>query len=128
MRRRNEMQERPLHDTRRAARRFLAGVVLGVAALLAASAPANAAVTASFSQGVLTVFGDSLDNTITVSRNAAGNILVNGGAVTVAGGTSTVANTSLIQVFGQGGADALSLSEVNGALPRANLFGGVGND
>ena len=41
------------------------------------------AVTASFNApaGLLTEFGDALDNTITTSRNAAGNILVNGGAV-----------------------------------------------
>ena len=37
--------------------------------------------------GVLTVFGDNLDNNITVSRDAAGKILVNGGAVAVLGGT-----------------------------------------
>src|SRR5688572_13844529 len=78
--------------------------------------------------GTLTVFGDNLDNNITLSRNAAGNILVNGGAVAVTGGTPTVANTALMQVFGQGGNDAVALSETNGALPRANLFGGSGND
>lgn len=44
------------------------------------------AVTAAFSAGVLSVFGDSLDNTITVSRNAAGTLLVNGGAVAIGGG------------------------------------------
>ena len=55
-------------------------------------------------------------------------LLVNGGAITVAGGTPTVANTSLIQVFGQGGNDTVTISEVNGALPKANLFGGAGND
>src|SRR5204863_332834 len=49
-------------------------------------------------------------------------------AVTVLGGTATVANTSLIQVFGLGGADAISLVESNGALPAALLFGGDGND
>jgi Ca2+-binding RTX toxin-like protein len=88
------------------------------------------AVTASFSptSGVLSVFGDNLGNTITLSRNSAGAILVNGGAVSVLGGTSTVANTALIQVFGQGGDDAITLSETTGALPRANLFGGAGND
>src|SRR3954471_564060 len=88
------------------------------------------AVTASFSPaaGLLTVFGDALNNNITVSRDAAGKILVNGGAVSVIGGTPTVANTALVQVFGQGGNDTISLSEVNGALPRANLFGGAGND
>src|SRR5215212_6470042 len=88
------------------------------------------AVTASFlaASGTLTVFGDALDNTITVSRDAAGKILVNGGAVAVTGGTPTVANTSLIQVFGLGGNDTITLVEANGALPKANLFGGAGND
>jgi Ca2+-binding RTX toxin-like protein len=86
------------------------------------------AVTASFSSGTLTEFGDTLDNTITTTRNAAGTILVNGGAVAVTGGTPTVANTALIQVFGLGGNDTLTLNEASGALPAANLFGGTGND
>jgi Ca2+-binding RTX toxin-like protein len=88
------------------------------------------AVTASFlpASGTLSVFGDSLDNTIAISRDAAGRILVNGGAVTVQGGTPTVANTALMQVFGQAGNDNLSLNEANGALPAALLFGGDGND
>jgi Ca2+-binding RTX toxin-like protein len=86
------------------------------------------AVTATFSGGVLSVMGDGADNTIELSRNAAGSILVNGGAVAVAGGTPTVANTTLMQVFGLSGNDALSLNEANGALPRAHLFGGAGND
>jgi Ca2+-binding RTX toxin-like protein len=77
---------------------------------------------------VLTVSGDNLDNTITTSRNAAGNLLVNGGAVAVVGGTPTVANTALIQVFGLGGNDLIALDETNGALPTANLFGGAGHD
>jgi Ca2+-binding RTX toxin-like protein len=88
------------------------------------------ATTASFSPGagLLSVIDDSLNNTTAVSRNAAGNILVNGGAVSVAGGQPTVANTGTIQVFGQGGNDTISLDEANGALPAANLFGGDGND
>ena len=86
------------------------------------------AVVATFTAGTLTIFGDNLDNNIAISRNAAGNILVNGGAVTVLGGTPTVANTALIQVFGQGGNDTITLNEASGALPRANLFGGIGND
>jgi Ca2+-binding RTX toxin-like protein len=90
---------------------------------------ATPAVIASLSNGTLSVFGDALDNNIVISRNAAGQILVNGGAVPVKGGiTPTVANTSLISVFGQGGNDQISLSEVNGALPAAQLFGGDGND
>jgi Ca2+-binding RTX toxin-like protein len=88
------------------------------------------AVTASFvtAAGLLSVLGDNLDNSIVVSRDAAGRILINGGAVAVSGGTPTVANTSLIQVFGQAGNDQIMLNEANGALPSANLFGGTGND
>jgi Ca2+-binding RTX toxin-like protein len=88
------------------------------------------AVTASFlaKTGTLSVFGDSLDNTITESRDAAGNILTNDGAVATVGGSPTVADTSLIQVFGQAGNDIITLNEANGALPAANLFGGAGND
>ncbi len=87
-------------------------------------------VTASFAPGtgVLSVLGDNFDNNIVVSRDIAGHILVNGGAVSVTGGAPTVANTTLIQVFGQEGNDQISLNEANGALPAANLFGGDGND
>jgi Ca2+-binding RTX toxin-like protein len=114
----------------KAARRLLAGGVLAAGALAVTGAPALAATTATFNPntGQLTVIGDSLDNSITVSRDAAGRILVNGGAISVVGGTATVANTALIQVFGQGGNDTLTLSEANGALPKASLFGGAGND
>src|SRR5260221_5480885 len=77
---------------------------------------------------VLSVFGDAKDNAIVVSRDAAGRLLVNGGAVPIVGGAPTVANTSLIQVFGQSGNDQITFDEANGALPAANLFGGDGND
>ena len=85
------------------------------------------AVTGTFSPGtgVLTLIGDNNANNMTLSRNAAGKILANGGAVQILGGTPTVANTSLIQVFGLGGNDIITLNETNGALPRANLFGGA---
>ncbi len=86
------------------------------------------AITASFSSGVLTEFGDAANNTIVTSRNAAGQILVNGGAVPITGGAATVANTNLIEAFGQAGDDTISLNESNGALPAAELFGGDGND
>src|SRR5438445_6172270 len=74
------------------------------------------AVTAAFSPfaHTLAVFGDSLDNQIVVSRDAAGKLLVNGGAVPILGGSATVANTSLIAMFGLGGNDNLSLNEANG--------------
>jgi len=80
------------------------------------------------SSGVLTVFGDAQNNTLIVGRDAAGQINVNGGAVKIQGGTATVANVSLIQVFGQGGNDTLTIDETNGAMPAADLFGGDGND
>jgi Ca2+-binding RTX toxin-like protein len=88
------------------------------------------AITALFSstRGTLSVIDDSLDNTIVTSRDAAGRILVNGGAVPVVGGTPTVANTSLLQVFGTNGNDSISVNEANGAMPAAQLFGGNGND
>src|SRR5262245_5059011 len=68
------------------------------------------AVTASFipGAGLLTILGDAQNNTITVSRDAAGAILVNGGAVQVRGGTATVANTARIQVFGLSGNDQIT--------------------
>ncbi len=78
--------------------------------------------------GVLTVTGDNTDNSVIISRDAAGTILVNGGAVHVVGGTPTVGNTRAIQAFGLGGDDVITLNEANGALPSALLFGGAGND
>jgi Ca2+-binding RTX toxin-like protein len=86
------------------------------------------AITAFRSAHSLSVFGDNLDNTIIASRDAAGNILVNGGAVRVLGGQPTVANTDTIQIFGLGGNDTISLDEANGPLPKALLFGGAGDD
>ncbi len=86
------------------------------------------AVTATFipAAGLLTVVGDAANNTITISRDAAGKILVNG--FTVRGGAATVANTSTISVFGLAGNDTINLDETNGALPKALLFGGAGAD
>ncbi len=122
------MHARQTPAQRRATRRLLLGVAVGAASVLATAAPASAAVTASFSGGVLSVNGDALNNNIVVSRDAAGRLLLNGGAVAVVGGTPTVANTASIRVHGLGGADTISLNEANGALPRAFLFGGAGND
>ena len=88
------------------------------------------AVTATFSaaHGVLTIIGNAHDNTLAVSRKPGGTILVNGHAVTVRGGRATVSNTKLINVYGMGGDDNLFLDESKGALPKADIFGGTGND
>jgi Ca2+-binding RTX toxin-like protein len=77
---------------------------------------------------VLTVTGDNNANVITVSRDVAGKLLVNNGAVTITGPTATVANTTVIKLLGGDGNDALSLDETIGALPKASLSGGGGND
>src|SRR5262249_32454102 len=68
-------------------------------------------VNAFFSAGVLVVNGDNQNNTIDISRDAAGKLLVNGGAISIKGGAATVASTKLIQVFGLGGNDTISLNE-----------------
>jgi Ca2+-binding RTX toxin-like protein len=85
-------------------------------------------ITGTFGTGTLDVTGDVIDNEIEVGRNPAGTLRVNGGAVAVAGGTPTVANTATIEVFGLAGNDVITLDESSGALPRAHLFGGTGND
>jgi Ca2+-binding RTX toxin-like protein len=90
--------------------------------------PATLAATATFANGTLTLFGDALANALTVGRDTAGQLIVNGGTVPVAGGIPTIDTTTLIQAFGQGGDDSLALDEANGPLPRAQLFGGTGND
>ena len=87
-------------------------------------------ITASFNPttGVLTVTGGAQANTIAVSRNPAGALLVNGGTVPVTGGSPTTANTAVITILGRSGGDVLSLDESNGPLPPAHLFGEEGDD
>ncbi len=87
-----------------------------------------ATISAVFSGGILTVTGDNHDNNITVSRNAAGLLLVNGGIVTITGGAPTVANTTQIKIFGLAGNDTLLVDDSNGPMPPAFLSGGDGND
>ena len=53
-------------------RRLAAGSILAAGILAATTAPANAATTSSFSGGVLSVIGDSANNSIAISRDAAG--------------------------------------------------------
>lgn len=78
--------------------------------------------------GILTVTGDSADNVLTVSRNAAGTLQVNGGTVSIVGGTPTVANTTLIRILGLGGADRMVIDSANGTMPSGDLQGGQGDD
>src|SRR3569833_2015360 len=85
-------------------------------------------ITAVFNGGILTVTGDNHDNSITVSRDAAGSLLANGGVVTITGGTPTTANTTQIQIFGLAGNDTLLVDDTNGAMPPALMNGGDGDD
>ena len=87
-------------------------------------------ITASYSPATrkLTAIGDAVAENIVFSRNVAGQIFVNGGAVPISGGTPTVATTDLIEAFGLDLDDVISLDETNGILPAADLFGGNGND
>jgi len=102
----------------------------GGLAAFASAAPAGAETTAFYVHGhrLLTVFGDRTDNRIVVSRDTAGHILVNDGYVDIHGASATVDNVDLVQVFGRGGNDSISLDETNGALPKAQLSGGHGDD
>ena len=59
-------------DWRRAARRLLAGTVLAAGVVAGTAMPASAATTGTFNSGVLTVSGDGADNSIVISRDAAG--------------------------------------------------------
>lgn len=77
---------------------------------------------------LLIAAGDNNDNTIEFSRNNAGTIFINNGAVVPAGGVPTVANTVLINAIGGGGNDTISLDETVGPMPRAVLQGGEGDD
>jgi Ca2+-binding RTX toxin-like protein len=124
-------KRRGAHANRRVRRRRLQRVrpveLAGVELLDRRVLPA---VTATFSavSGDLRIVGDAQDDTVVVSRDAGGAILVNGGAVAIQGGTPTVASTTLIFINGEGGDDNLSLDETNGTLPAAAIFGGDGND
>ncbi|MBR0844259.1 calcium-binding protein [Bradyrhizobium liaoningense] len=78
--------------------------------------------------GQLSIFGDSASNCIVTGRDKSGRILINNGSVKPVGGDPTVANTSEIDIFGQGGDDRISVNERNGAMPSVHIFGGDGND
>jgi len=90
------------------------------------------AIKANFTAGLLSVTGDNGGDDIKVTRDAAGQILING-AISVQGDQQpTLTNTTRIDVFGGNGNDTISLDNVapptGQALPTAHLFGGNGDD
>jgi Ca2+-binding RTX toxin-like protein len=104
--------------------------VASVTVPFALASSASAATIAQFNKGhgVLTIFGDSGGNAVTVGRDAAGAIDVNGGAVRIHGARATVRNVDRIVVLGGYGNDRIALDEANGPLPSAVLLGGAGDD
>src|SRR3954469_20768078 len=86
------------------------------------------AITATHVADQLEILGDTADNTILINRDAGGTIFVNGGGVAVVDGPATVANTNLMLISGNDGADIITLDETAGPLPAATVTGGRGND
>ena len=88
-------------------------------------------ISASFlpAAGVLTVLGDAKDNSIVVNRDAAGTILVNGGAVTSPGRHSHRRQHESDPGV-RPGRQRHHLPRREPTVPcrKANLFGGAGND
>jgi Ca2+-binding RTX toxin-like protein len=107
--------------------------MLGVGVLVASSAAtvlfggsAHAATTTTFTDGVLSINGDAVSNSLNVGRTADGVITLNG--VIVLDGQATVDNVDIIGMDGGAGNDTLRIDESNGTMPPAKLVGGVGND
>jgi Ca2+-binding RTX toxin-like protein len=111
--------------------RFLGSLALVASAVLMLPPPASAAVTANLVGNQLQVFGDGADDTITV-RLLAGDItqveVLDG---VVVRGTFARADFASILVQGNGGADTILVSDVNGVFTDTEvtiLDGGDGND
>ena len=93
------------------------------------------AIKVNFTAGLLSVTGDNADDAIAITRDAAGQILINGGAISAQSaqeGQPTLTNATGIVVVGGNGNDTISLDNIapptGQALPPATLFGGNGND
>ncbi len=83
---------------------------------------------AVFAGGVLTVIGTANDDTIIVSQDGLGTLLVsiNNAAIPIVGGPATLANTTAVKVFGLDGNDTITIA--TGQMPPAQLYGGAGRD
>src|SRR4029079_18515909 len=99
------------HHQRRRTLMLAGAAVAFVTAAFAVAPSASAATAAQFNKGhgVLTVVGDAGGNAITVGRDAAGAIDVNGGAVRIHGARATVRNVDRIVVVGRYGDDRIVL-------------------
>ncbi len=75
---------------------------------------------------LLTATDDLAGHGIVSSRDAAGNILINGGSTKVAGGKPAIVDVGEIDIFGLDGNDNISVDETNGLMSSVHLFGGNG--
>lgn len=130
------------HSAPRRRTKFIAGASAAVASLttgLVFASPAGAKplgpapgprTTTSFvnNQHVLTIVGDSGDNSISVGRDAAGVITINGVDLVLNGVTVTVANVNKIVLEGGSGSDRLGIDDSNGPMPVASILGQSGDD
>src|SRR5215213_8683222 len=73
----------------------------------------------TFSGGVLSIIGNPLANTYTISRTTGGAIRLNGQNLVVNGALVTVGGTARIAVNSGGGDDTVTLDTTNGPLPKA---------
>jgi Ca2+-binding RTX toxin-like protein len=76
--------------------------------------------------GVLSVAGDTGDNSLVVGRTPSGVITVSGKAVL--DGTVTVNDVNAVRADGGDGNDTLAVDESNGPMPGTILLGGIGTD
>ena len=85
-------------------------------------------ITGNFSSAnrLLTFFGDSADDNLTITRDLLGDLLGNHGSVPITGGTPTIFNTNLIQALGGAGNDTITVD--SGLSLAATLSGGQGDD
>ena len=107
------------------------GLAFASPALAKPTSPAPVPKTsASFiqSQHLLTVVGDAGDNSISVGRDVAGVITINGADVVINGVTVTVANVNKIVIQGGSGSDRLAIDDSNGTMPKATILGQSGDD
>ena len=80
------------------------------------------AIKANFSSGagLLSVFDDNADNSIVISRDAAGNLLIDDGTVAFSG-VRRPSPTPTDRGIWTGGDDTIKLDETNGAILRRTL-------
>src|SRR5262245_63769318 len=79
----------------------------------------------SFSGGVLTVTSNDAGDTMILSADRSGHILLNDSLIR---GRPTLSNTGRVKIIGNGGDDTASLAGLGGWAGRATLRGGDGND